>query len=288
MQNALLANDSGGKQITNARHQDKLSDIGAHVAKAVHELNVPLSLVIGSLQTLEQYTTASARYIRASQQQSREDDTLSRLRRELSLDYLIGHAPALLEICREGTRRLTHVIRQLKVYSRNAVEQRLLAPLDVCKVLQDAISLARCGRDMVPEVRCGFFELPPVIGSADSLWQAFLNVTDNAFDAVATVAEPTVWVSANVVRAEAPTARSTACAEIRIRDNGPGVLDADRQRIFEPFCTTKLSRSGMGLGLAITKEIIESHGGSIMLAPSASSGAEFVIRLPIETDIAPL
>jgi len=250
------------------------------VARVVHELNVPLSLIVGSLQTLEQYVTASLHYIGATRQPQVRDEDLTRLRTELDLDYLVGNAPALLEICREGTRRLTHVMQQLKVYSSQSTGLGLATRVDIRKVLRDAVSLARWGREVVPTVRCDLRDLAPVTGVAESLAQAFVNVVGNAFDAVAAVADPRVWVCARTDWLHGTTSPQRGWLEIRVGDNGSGIREPDRRRIFEPFFTTKSRRSGMGLGLAITKEIVESHGGTITLAAPTPRGTEFVIRLP--------
>ena len=110
----------------------------------------------------------------------------------------------------------------------------------------------------------------------------------NAFDAVATVPEPRVWVSACVDWEGDAEARRCGWVDVVIRDNGPGIAAAVRPRIFEAFFTTKAPRSGMGLGLAIAKEIIETHGGTIALAESDGPGTVFVIRLPITPPARPL
>jgi signal transduction histidine kinase len=67
---------------------------------------------------------------------------------------------------------------------------------------------------------------------------------------------------------------------MRIRDNGPGVPAADRETVFEPFFTTKDQGAGLGLGLAIARDIVERQGGALELSSSVGNGAEFIIRLP--------
>jgi len=246
----------------------------------VHELNVPLSLISGSLEQLEQYTDASVRYIRAATDQCPADPQLGELRAELELDYLSKHALELIDICREGTRRLDHIVQQLRVYARNATLTARPVPIDVGQVLTDAISLASCGRDAMPRVDCQVPPLPHVDGAADSLSQAFINILSNAFDAVASVRDPHVWVSACVDSGGDAEARRCGWIDVAIHDNGGGIAAAVRPRVFEAFFTTKAPRNGMGLGLAIAKEIIETHGGTITLADSDQPGTMFVIRLP--------
>ena len=122
---------SGSRRSLGPQREQKLSEAGARIARVVHELNVPLSLIAGSLEQLEQYTDASVRYIRAATQRDPADPQLGELRAELELDYLTEHALELIEICREGTRRLDHVVQQLRVYARNATATGRPAPVDV-------------------------------------------------------------------------------------------------------------------------------------------------------------
>jgi two-component system NtrC family sensor kinase len=83
--------------------------------------------------------------------------------------------------------------------------------------------------------------------------------------------------------------------QIEVADNGPGIADAIRSRVFDPFFTTKPTGAGTGVGLAVSRGIVEAHGGSVGLAPTNGEGACFVIRLPlvrdgatsVETDVAP-
>jgi two-component system, sensor histidine kinase FlrB len=104
-------------------------------------------------------------------------------------------------------------------------------------------------------------------GNTQAIAGALLNLANNAFDAVGDGLE--LLIEAR---------RGVDCAELRVRDNGPGVPDELRSRIFEPFFTTR-SR-GTGLGLAVVKAVAEAHGGSVDLERIAGSGASFVLRFP--------
>jgi two-component system sensor histidine kinase FlrB len=104
-------------------------------------------------------------------------------------------------------------------------------------------------------------------GNTQAIAGALLNLANNAFDAVGDGLE--LLIEAR---------RGVDCAELRVRDNGPGVPDELRSRIFEPFFTTR-SR-GTGLGLAVVKAVAEAHGGSVDLERMAGSGASFVLRFP--------
>ena len=113
-------------------------------------------------------------------------------------------------------------------------------------------------------------QLPAVIGDPVQLQQVILNLIVNAADAMRGVERrllkiETSWMPSGMIR-------------VSIEDTGPGVRDADRDRIFEPLFTTK--SSGMGMGLSICRSIIESHGGTISVAAGAENGTIFCFELP--------
>jgi signal transduction histidine kinase len=92
----------------------------------------------------------------------------------------------------------------------------------------------------------------------------------------------------NSRRAGARTARITAAAKgsdalLAVADDGPGVAAADRERLFEPFFTTRRADGGTGLGLAIARSLVEAHGGTILLADT-TAGARFEVTLPLWAD----
>ena len=113
-------------------------------------------------------------------------------------------------------------------------------------------------------------QLPAVIGDPVQLQQVILNLIVNAADAMR-------GVERRLLKIE--TSRTpSGMIRVSIEDTGPGIRDADRDRIFEPLFTTK--SSGMGMGLSICRSIIESHGGTISVAAGAEKGTIFCFELP--------
>ena len=119
--------------------------------------------------------------------------------------------------------------------------------------------------------------LPQVVGDSHQLQQVFLNILNNAYDAVRETERPG--------RIEIISARANAFVEISFRDNGTGI--ADPERIFDPFFTTKDVGKGTGLGLSICYGIVREHGGEIMCHNNLDSeGATFIVRLPVASEAA--
>lgn len=116
-------------------------------------------------------------------------------------------------------------------------------------------------------------DMPPVACDADGIHRALLNVVSNAVDAVADRDNPRVDVSVGT---------ADGFAEIRVRDNGPGILPEKREEIFKPFVSSKGSR-GTGLGLPVSRKTLREHGGDVQVEGD-ESGAVFVLRIPLAAD----
>jgi two-component system NtrC family sensor kinase len=109
------------------------------------------------------------------------------------------------------------------------------------------------------------------MGDAHQLQQVFLNILNNAYDAVHEVGRP--------ARIEIMSTKAGNAVEVSFRDNGPGISNPDR--IFDPFFTTKEVGKGTGLGLSICYGIVREHGGEILCHNNSDGqGATFVVRLP--------
>ncbi|MBI3785759.1 MAG: HAMP domain-containing histidine kinase [Deltaproteobacteria bacterium] len=175
-------------------------------------------------------------------------------------------------------------MQQLRGFVAHRTDLNDAAPIDVCSVIEEATALALAVGSARPTIHRDLPKLPPVLGVGESLSQAFGNVVSNAIEASANHTDPQVWLSASVVWPLAAGLTRQGWIDVRIRDNGPGIAEDQREHIFEPFFSTKVRRSGMGLGLAITRQIITAHLGTIGVAESSMQGTTFVIRLPLASD----
>jgi two-component system NtrC family sensor kinase len=121
-------------------------------------------------------------------------------------------------------------------------------------------------------------DLAMILGDPDQLQQVLINLLRSARQALENQPAP---------RHIAVAGRNVnAGVEITVADNGPGVPESLRSRLFDPFFTTKPTGTGSGVGLAVSRGVVEAHGGSLQFVQSAA-GAQFVIRLPVTTgDIA--
>lgn len=165
--------------------------------------------------------------------------------------------------------RIKEIIASLLSFSR--IENSEMSPVDIDEVLHEVIILIN---HKIREKEIGLswasgMARPIVRGNANKLKQVFLNILLNAIEAVPRKGRIEIRVGIDAVR---------AMTEIRFSDNGCGIPDEIKDRIFDPFFSTKLESKNTGLGLSISQHIIETHNGVIEL--SRDAGTEFIVRLP--------
>jgi PAS domain S-box-containing protein len=179
-----------------------------------------------------------------------------------------------LNLAEQELERVAHITRQTLGFYRESNEAE---PIDIPALVDSVLRLYSNKVDSknIRIVR-EFGECPPMVGVAGELKQVVSNLISNAVDAVA--AYGTIRI-----RLRRSDHNSGNAVQLAIEDNGPGVSPENVERIFEPFFTTKKD-VGTGLGLWVTREIIERHGGTIAVSPQNGSdgtaGASFVIHLP--------
>jgi signal transduction histidine kinase len=196
---------------------------------------------------------------------------------------LLADKPAELAPIAESLEKATGQLRQAKDILerlRDFVSRGTLrpAPTDLGALTRKVVALAEDdARAYGVSVRLEAASVPPVIVDALQLEQSLINVINNAIDAAAEAGRLPGCVTVRVAALDKGV-------RIEIEDNGPGVSDVVAKHLFEPFVTTK--PSGMGLGLALSRELIGAHGGTIdweHIRPDG--GARFTIELPLSPEV---
>ena len=180
-----------------------------------------------------------------------------------------------LQIILQETQRTKDIVQDLLSFARQRPVQR--EPVQVNAVLRQTIKLR--SYDFAShgvEVSEKFDEtLEPALGDAQQLQQVFLNILNNAYDAV----QETGHRGHISIRTE----RNGNSVQVVVADNGTGI--ADPQHIFDPFYTTKQPGKGTGLGLSICYGIVRAHGGEIQCWNNTESGGStFLVRIPIAAE----
>jgi len=250
---------------------EKMASLGRLVAGVAHELNNPISFVLGNTHALERYSRRLQEYLAALHDPALPEADRQALRARLKIDRLLGDLPSLMEGMLEGAQRTADIVNGLKRFS--AVDREERTRVDLNGVIERAIHWVRKGTaphfivHWTPQPGCD------VHGSAGQLLQVAMNLIQNAYDAAAGAhgADPELWIEAAV---------QPETIELQFRDNGPGIAPQDQSRLFDPFFTTKPVGQGTGLGLSISYGIVEQHGGSLKAGNAPDGGAVFTIALP--------
>jgi PAS domain S-box-containing protein len=228
-------------------HSEKMAAVGQLISGVAHELNNPLTAILGYSQLL------------------------------LSNGQLPPQGMEYSDKLYKQAQRTHRIVQNLLSFARQHKPERV--PVQLNQILEDTLAL----RDYdlrLSNIRVHYdlaADLPITAADPHQLQQVFLNVVNNAVDAILEHStEGDLWVS---------TRAKDERLIVEFKDSGPGVKDATR--VFDPFYTTKPVGKGTGLGLSICYGIVTEHGGSISVSNVQPSGACFTIELPYQRAAAP-
>jgi len=229
-------------------HQnEKLTALGELLAGVAHELNNPLSVVVGQALMLHEEAN---------------DPEIARR----------------VQMISDAAERCAKIVKTFLAMARQKPAH--LEPADIAPIVEtalDVVAYALRNDGIAIETDLGV-DLPSVMADSDQITQVFVNLLVNAGHAVKGHEDPSIVVATHHDRP-----RNQVVATVT--DNGPGVPEELRARIFEPFFTTKSVGQGTGIGLAMSHRIVRTHGGTLEVGMGAEGGAQFKVSLPITTEV---
>ena len=234
---------------------ERMASLGTLAAGVAHEINNPLSYVLGSLDL----GLRELRGLRARMEGRPNEE----------LEHVSG-AVAALDSAREGAERVRNIVRDLMDFSRASPGAG--DSVDIEAVLDATIRVAWNEIRHRARLIKRYAGIPLVCGDEARLGQVFLNLLMNAAQAID--GEPSVNEIVVSTRSE------QGAAVVEVCDTGGGIRAADLDRIFDPFYTTKGATSGVGLGLAICHGIVTALGGEISVSSEPGRGTTFKVVLP--------
>ena len=224
----------------------QMATLGVMASGLAHEIRQPLAIILAAAQNR----------IRAIQRNAIDTEKI-----------LAG-----LERVATNARRIDKIIDHLYVLARERKPE--LEAVDVNTVIENSFIMfhqqlksrgIKIERNFSPD-------LQPIKADMVQLEQVFINLINNARDALEGRANKTITIS---------TQEQNGHIQVRFQDNGGGIAPEDLPKIFDAFFTTKQEKGGIGLGLYITQDIIQSFGGTLIVDSNANEGTTFLIQFPI-------
>jgi|GEM_PF-997722 len=256
---------------------ESLAAVGQLAAGISHEINNPLSFVSNNLAVLHRDFEAVIEITRLFALAAAETDPEERRRlgneartkaEALNFDYVANNLQRVFGRTIEGTERIRKIVRDMLDFTR--LGQAEWKQIDLNDAINTTLTvLSHQIRTKRIRIRKHYGVLPEIFCMPGRINQVILNILINAIEAVGNDGEITVT-----------TRRRQEDVVATITDNGPGIPDNVRERIFDPFFSTK--PRGSGLGLSISYSIIAEHNGSIQAANAPGGGAMFTIVLPVK------
>lgn len=226
-------------------HVARVSELGQMSAALTHELKQPLTAITNYIEACRAHMAAA------------------------QVPLAAPKVPDLLDRAQAQTERAAEIIQRLRsLFQKRDTEYGAEA---INKVVEEASALALVGaKEARIRVRLELdANLPPVRIDKVQIQQVVLNLVRNAMEAMAEVEERLLTIR---------TAQIEDAALVAIEDTGPGLADEVREKLFQPFVTTK--EKGMGIGLSVCRAIVDAHGGTIEAARNGSGGTTFTFTVP--------
>lgn len=271
-------------------HLRHLESVGQLASGIAHEINTPIQFIGDSVQFLSEafhdilaVTKGYERFL-AKVGETHADvfadeiETLNEIIEDADFDYLAEHVPSAFTRTLSGVERVTEIVRAMKVFAHHDRGRR--KPCDINQMLDSALIVARNEYKYIAKIEKQLGHLPTVVCCESEINQVFLNLIVNASHAI----QDRYGASQGIVgligiRTEYVDAQKIV--QISIQDNGCGIPEDIRSKVYDPFFTTKEVGRGTGQGLSIIHGIINAHGGQIKFSSQVNQGTCFTVELPI-------
>ncbi|MBD3381696.1 MAG: PAS domain S-box protein [candidate division Zixibacteria bacterium] len=242
---------------------EKMASLGQLVAGIAHEINTPIGAVASMHNSLMRATERLNKYL--------ENELKNHYRESEELQKYMDVIREANRVIKSGSERVITIVRRLRSFAR--LDEAELKRVDIHEGLEDTLTLIHHEIKHNIEVVREYGDLPPVAVYPGRLNQVFLNLLNNARQAIR-----------GKGKIHIRTFIRNDKAVIEIEDDGIGIEPKDLPRVFDPGFTTKGVGIGTGLGLSICYRIIQEHHGKIHVESEPGQGTKFVIELPLDLD----
>lgn len=284
LKNALVELKSTKQEL---QHKEKMADIGQMAAGIAHEINNPLSFVMSNFASMDEYLSS---IIQLQDLQSKflasieveEDQKIKTLKQNIAqfeqeedIDFILTDIRSVVTESHNGLKRVKDIITDLKsfTYSQSSV----LEICNISQVIDDTLKVLSYELHESIVIKKNLASMPSFMAHNGLMQQVLVNLIKNAGQALIDA------------KSETPTITLTTKHEgnsvfIIVHDNGPGISESAKGKIFEPFYTTKKVGEGTGLGLSVTFNIIKKLNGAIRLDSKPNKYTRFIITFPMSKE----
>lgn len=255
--------------------QEKMASLGTLTAGIAHEINNPVNFAHGSVQNLIADLDKFRNFFFDLAGPDADEDILDAFRERM--DPLFNHGDTIME----GTKRIRDIVKELQTFSR--MDEADIKKAELVAGIESTLSLVKANfADRVRFVTRYDDQLEIVCWPAE-MNQVFMNLIVNGCQAICRKQDENGVQAGETLTIT--TYKEDGCAVIRFQDEGCGMPEDVRSRIFEPFYTTKPVGEGTGLGLSISYEIVTKHKGRIELTSTEGVGTTMTIFLPLDVKL---
>lgn len=250
--------------------QEKMSSLGTLSAGIAHEINNPTNFVYGSCQNMEADLERALEFF-IELADDADEEIIQAF--EEQFKPLHGH----VDIISDGAKRIKKIVDGMSVFARSDKEEMENTSIQQC--IETTVGLVKTEYKDVTEFNLVFNASPNVLCYPSKINQVLMNLLVNASQAIkGNTKGGSEDYFGNIT---VTTSVENDVCQIAIQDNGKGISLEDIEKIFEPFFTTKTVGEGTGLGLALSYEIVQQHGGGLTVESEVGVGAKFILTLPV-------
>ncbi|MBP0012965.1 MAG: AAA family ATPase [Roseofilum sp. SBFL] len=263
---------------------EKMATLGTLVAGVAHEINNPVGFIGGNVGVAQEHLRDLLEILSLYQENASLPESIAEDIEDLDPDFIAEDFPKLIASMQTGCDRIRHISRSLRTFSRTDKEHKvsfnLHEGIDSTLLILKYRLKANEERPAIKIVK-NYGNIPVLKCYAGQLNQVFMNLIANAIDALDEKNQERSFDEiANQIKIT--TFATAQEVTICIADNGMGMLEEVKRRIFEQGFTTKAVGKGTGLGMAIARQIVEEkHGGVLSCQSELDKGTEFTISLPV-------